>query len=111
MVYGDVTERKRIADALRESEARYRELYDTSRDGLVFTDLEGRYIGCNRAYLDLLGYETVEDLRGRSYKELTPPEYHEMEARMFRSRPWYAAIVTRTRRSIFVGPGSGFLST
>ena len=81
IVYGDVTERKRTADALRDSEARYRELYDTSRDGLVFTDLEGRYIGCNRAYLDLLGYETVEDLRGRSYKELTPPEYHEMEAR------------------------------
>ena len=82
IVYGDVTARKHMADALRESEVRYQELYDTSFDGLVFTDLEGRYIGCNRAYLDLLGYETFEDLCGRSYKELTPPEYHAMEARI-----------------------------
>ena len=80
VAYSDITKRKQVEEALRESEARYRELFDTSRDGLVFTDMEGRYLECNRAYLDLLGYETLEELRGKSYAELTPAEYHQMEA-------------------------------
>jgi PAS domain S-box-containing protein len=82
VAYGDVTRHKQMEEALRESEARYRELFDTSHDGLVFTDMEGRYLECNRAYLDLLGYETLEELQAKSYAELTPAEYHQMEARI-----------------------------
>jgi PAS domain S-box-containing protein len=86
VAYGDVTRRKQVEEALRESEARYRQLFDTSRDGLVFTDVEGHCLECNRAYLDLLGYETLEDLRGRTYTELTPAEYHQMEARIIKEQ-------------------------
>jgi PAS domain S-box-containing protein len=86
VAYGDVTRHKQVEDALRESEVRYRELFDTSRDGLVFTDMEGRYLECNRAYLDLLGYETLEELRGESYTDLTPTEYHHMEARIIQEQ-------------------------
>jgi PAS domain S-box-containing protein len=86
VAYGDITEHRRMEEALRESEARYRELFDTSRDGLVFTDMDGRYMECNRAYLDLLGYETLEELRGKSYAELTPVEYHQMEERIIQEQ-------------------------
>lgn len=82
----DITDLHSVEQALQESEARYRELFDTSRDGIVFTDMEGRYLQCNPAYLDLLGYETFEELHGKSYADVTPPEYHEMESRIIREQ-------------------------
>jgi len=78
----DRQERQRAEGALRESEKSYRELFETSLDGIVFTDLQGRYVECNQAYLDLLGYETIDELRHRSYKDLTPPEYHAFEEKI-----------------------------
>jgi PAS domain S-box-containing protein len=86
VVVQDITDLRRAQQALRESEARYRELFDTSRDGIVFTDMEGRYLQCNSAYLELLGYETFEEIHGKSHKDLTPPEYHEMESRIIREQ-------------------------
>jgi PAS domain S-box-containing protein len=82
----DITGLREAERALRESERRYRELFDTSQDGLAITDMEGHYLQCNRAYLDLLGYQSVDELRGRSYEELTPRQYHELEARVIREQ-------------------------
>jgi PAS domain S-box-containing protein len=82
----DITDLHSVELALQETEARYRELFDTSRDGIVFTDMEGRCLQCNPAYLDLLGYETFEEIRGKSYVDFTPPEYHEMESRIIREQ-------------------------
>jgi len=82
----EISERKQAEEALKEHEARYRELFETSRDGIAITDLQGRYVDCNSTYLDLLGYETVEELRSRSYEELTSPEYHEFEAKMIKEQ-------------------------
>jgi len=82
----DITNLHRVEQALQESEGRYRELFDTSRDGIAVTDLEGRYLRCNPAYLDLLGYASFEEIRSKSYKDCTPPEYHEMESRLIREQ-------------------------
>ncbi|MBD3308878.1 PAS domain S-box protein [candidate division KSB3 bacterium] len=82
----DITDRKRMERALRESEERHRELFETSRDGIVITDLEGRFVDCNRAYLDLLGYGSLDELSSRAYQDLTPPEYHEFEARIIQEQ-------------------------
>jgi PAS domain S-box-containing protein len=82
----DITDLHSVELALQETEARYRELFDTSRDGIVFTDMEGRCLQCNPAYLDLLGYETFEEIRDKSYVDFTPPEYHEMESRIIREQ-------------------------
>ena len=81
-IFEEITARKQIEISLRKSEARYRELFETSKDGIVITDMEGRFINANQAYLDLLGYASVEELRQRSYIEITLPEYQPIEARI-----------------------------
>jgi PAS domain S-box-containing protein len=74
----DVTERKRVQQELRESELKYRDLHETSRDGCAATDLEGRIIECNRAFREMLGY-TFDELRGLTYNEITPRKWHKRE--------------------------------
>ncbi len=71
-------------EALEATEQRYHELFDKMRDGVGFTDMEGYFLDCNRQYLDMLGYESLEELQSLSYQDLTPPEYHEFEARIIK---------------------------
>ena len=56
----DVTERQKTDEALRESEERYRGLFDRSLDSVYLHDFEGNFIDANEAALTLLGYEREE---------------------------------------------------
>jgi PAS domain S-box-containing protein len=72
----DITERASAVARVRESEARFRRIFDSNMIGIVFWTREGRIVDANRAFFDLIGY-TREDLdAGRiSWRDLTPPEY------------------------------------
>ncbi|MFQ5975651.1 MAG: PAS domain S-box protein, partial [Candidatus Hydrothermarchaeales archaeon] len=58
----DVTERKKAEEALKESEERYRRLFENSLDGMYRSALGGRFIDINPALVKMLGYENKEDL-------------------------------------------------
>ena len=73
----DITEITR-AEALRESEIKYRGLYESTREGIVMTDMEGHILECNRAYLEMLGYDEKE-IKDLTYKQTTPAKWHDME--------------------------------
>ena len=53
-------ERKQSAELLRESEERYKALFERSLDLVYINDLEGRFIDANDAALNRLGYERRE---------------------------------------------------
>ena len=72
-VVRDVTERHRFAEAERESETRFRTLFEQSQAGMAFADLNGRLTTTNDAFRQLLGYSATE-LDGVSILELTHPE-------------------------------------
>lgn len=72
----DISERKRVYAALRESEARYRDLFENATDLIAIVDLESRFTAVNEAFVRTLGYSR-EELIGRRVGELVPPEWHE----------------------------------
>ncbi len=77
----DITELKRGEGALRESEERYRTLVETSPDGIVRFEPDGKILMANRQYVRMLGYESAEEFLGRSVFEFIAPEDHERMAK------------------------------
>ena len=70
----DITDRKRAEEALRDSEERYRLLFEQAIDGIGLADAEtGRIIDCNQALLDMVERERAEVV-GQPQKILHPPE-------------------------------------
>ncbi len=68
-----------------ECDAQYRRLLDGITDAFVSVDMSGRVLESNRAYQNLTGYD-AEELARKTYFELTPPRWHEMEARRVREQ-------------------------
>lgn len=56
---------------VRESEQRYRMIFEGSTDGILFVDNDFNISSCNNAYQDIVGY-TMSELKGKDYKELMP---------------------------------------
>jgi len=57
----DITERKKFEKDLRESEEKFRNLFERVRHGLFISSKEGRFLDCNQAMCGLLGYENREE--------------------------------------------------
>lgn len=69
---GDIAERKRIEDALKASEVRYRRLFESAKDGILILDADtGRITDANPYLQDLLGYSQAE-LLGKRLWEIGP---------------------------------------
>ena len=69
----DISQRKRIEEALRDSEEKLRFMFESMGDGVVVTDLEGRIIEANRAVLAMAGYSRREDIIGKSGFDFIAP--------------------------------------
>jgi two-component system CheB/CheR fusion protein len=74
ITFVDITERKRIEDALHKTESEFRAIFELAVVGIAQCDLEtGRFHNANNRLADLLGYRQNE-LLGRTLDELTHPE-------------------------------------
>jgi PAS domain S-box-containing protein len=69
----DVTERKRAEEALRKSEEKYRNIFDSMLEGYFEVDLTGNFLFFNEAVTKFFGYPG-DELMGLNYQKFTAPE-------------------------------------
>ena len=69
----DTTERKRLEDQLRESESRFRTMFEQAAVGIAYTRLDGQLLEVNQRFCDILGY-TREELLERTFWDITHPD-------------------------------------
>lgn len=57
----DITERKGFEKELRESEEKYRNLFERVQHGLFISTKEGKFLDCNQALVEMAGYSSKEE--------------------------------------------------
>jgi PAS domain S-box-containing protein len=69
----DITERKRVEEAVRESEARFRAFFEETATGNAIGDLQGRILESNRTMREMLGYSS-EELSRMRFTDFSHPD-------------------------------------
>jgi diguanylate cyclase (GGDEF)-like protein/PAS domain S-box-containing protein len=78
----DITARKRAEEALRESEERFRSLYENTTVGIYRTTPDGRILMANPAAMQMLGCASFDELAQRNLEEIGfEPSYPRSEFR------------------------------
>ncbi len=61
-VIRDTTERRRMEDAIRRSEKKYRDIFENAVEGMFQSTIKGKYLKVNHSFARILGYPSPEDL-------------------------------------------------
>jgi PAS domain S-box-containing protein len=86
VVVTDISAQKEAETKIRDSEEKYRSLFESSIDGiLVLTLATGQITEANPAFQKMVGY-TPDELKEKTYVELTPSCWHPVEMQIFRDQ-------------------------
>lgn len=71
-IFTDITQRQKAENALKESESKFRSLFENSSVGISVTSIDG-VMKLNKAFAEMLGY-TQEELSNITWKAITYPD-------------------------------------
>ncbi len=69
-VVRDITERKKAEERLKLSEEKYRNLIENALIGVYESNLEGEFSFVNKIFLDTIGLNSLEELKGKKILQL-----------------------------------------
>ncbi len=70
----DITERKQVEEALRESENRFRTVFEQAAVGMAQVETgTGRFVRVNQRYCEIAGY-TADELLAQDFQSITHPD-------------------------------------
>jgi len=68
----DITERKNYEEALRKSEEKFRNIFETSGIGMAILGPDGQFAKVNSAFCEIMGC-TNEEILGTNFRDITHP--------------------------------------
>ncbi|MDX2243701.1 MAG: PAS domain S-box protein [Leptolyngbyaceae cyanobacterium bins.302] len=72
-IASDISDRKRIETALRQSEEQFRHAFEDASMGIALVSLEGRWLRVNPALCQIVGY-TAAELLSLTFQDITHPD-------------------------------------
>ena len=78
----DITDRKSVDQALRDSEHRLRRFYEAGLVGVIYWTTDGKIVDANDRFLEMVGYTRAELEAGAiDWIHMTPPEFAYLDER------------------------------
>jgi PAS domain S-box-containing protein len=82
-IISNISDRKRAEESLRESEMRFRSVFDGAAVGISLAAPDGTHLSVNPALCQMLGY-TASEMQIRTFQEITHPDDLEMDLYNYR---------------------------
>lgn len=76
----ELQEKEKIENSLRQSEAKFRRLYESNMIGIMFRDAKGVVTDANDVFLQMIGYESLDLHKGIRWDEITTNESNELDS-------------------------------
>jgi PAS domain S-box-containing protein len=88
---------KQTEEVLRDSESRFRKIFEEGTFGIVIVNEEGRFLAANAAFCRMVGY-TSEELSSMTFMDITHPDHIAQDSEKVRELREGAISVYRTEK-------------
>jgi PAS domain S-box-containing protein len=97
----ELQEKQKIENALRESETKFRRLYESNMIGIMFCDANGVVMDANDVFLQMIGYERIDLLSEKiCWDEITTPDSRHIDSESFEELRFRGAYTPKEKTFI-----------